>query len=303
MSKKKPGDAASLNINKLLKAAPSKNVAEQLVEWADATRQKIARGDMMMGILTAQEVAKIPLAYRTAAQHGDANAWIKLAWWCAFPQYGEPDVESAEDALQQAIEVKAAGAELELVKIRWFFKRQTATAAERQQAFQLASSIAASNPGDAEALYFLALLTTHGFGVEPSPENGFELQNRAADLGNADAKFELYVHYIQGLGVPKDEGGALNACRRAAEAGHSRAMYNLGAYNASGSGMPKNIPEAIKWYESAANAGNPSAMVGLAAIYGAGDGVEANREYAKQLLDQAEYCGLDVSGVRKTLGL
>ena len=80
-------------------------------------------------------------------------------------------------------------------------------------------------------------------------------------------------------------------------------MYNLGAFNASGRGVPKNIPEAIKWYERAADSGNPSAMAGLAAIYATGDGVEADREYAKQLLDQADYCGLDVSELRKQLGL
>ena len=115
--------------------------------------------------------------------------------------------------------------------------------------------------------------------------------------------FELYIHYANGLGVAANDTAALDACRRAAEAGHSRAMYNMGAYNASGRGMPKNITEALKWYERAADAGNPSAMVGLAVIYATGDGVEADREYAEQMLDQADYCGLDVSQIRKQIGL
>ena len=67
--------------------------------------------------------------------------------------------------------------------------------------------------------------------------------------------------------------------------------------------MPKNIPEAVEWYERAADAGNPSAMIGLAVIYATGDGVEVNQELAEQLFDQADYCGMDASRVRKQVGL
>src|SRR5262245_35903467 len=116
----------SLNIDELLKAKPSRTIAQQLVEWADATRNRIARGDMIIGILTLDEVGKIPVAYRAAAQHGDANTWVALAWWHASPQFGERDLELAEDALQKAIDANVQNARLELVKIRWFFKRDTA---------------------------------------------------------------------------------------------------------------------------------------------------------------------------------
>ena len=291
------------DIDSLLEAKPSRSVARKLVEWAAATRQKIARGDMMLGILSPEEVAKIPVAYRTAAQHGAADAWLALAWWHASPQFGKPDLMQAEAALQEAIQAKVANAHIELVKIRWFFKRDTATKAEKQEAYRLVSEIAEADSKNAEAIYFLGLLTTQGFGIAASPEAGFRLQQRAADLGNADAMFELHVHYATGLGVAADEKAALAACRRAAEAGQPRAMYNLGAYNASGRSTPKNIPEAIKWYERAAAAGNPSAMVGLAVIYGMGEGVATNREYAEQLFDQAAYLGLDVSQVRRQVGL
>jgi TPR repeat protein len=291
------------DIDMLLQAEPSPTVAAQLVEWAAATRNRIARGDMLVGIVTPEEVSKIPTAYRAAAQHGAADAWLALAWWNANPQFGEPDVEGAEAALQAAIDANVPSARLELVKIRWFFKRDTATPGEMREAYGLVAALAEADCTDAEAIYFLGLLTTQGFGVAASPAAGFNLQRRAADLGNADAMFELYVHYAKGLGVAADEQAALAACRQAAEAGHPRAMYNVGAYNASGRGMPKNIPEALKWYERAAAAGNPSAMVGLAVIYATGDGVERDREYAGELFDQAEYCGLDVSQVRKQVGL
>ncbi|TWT87803.1 tetratricopeptide repeat protein [Stieleria varia] len=291
------------DIDALLQSTPSNAVAGQLVAWADLTRNQIARGDMMLGILTFDEVAKIPVAYQTAAQHGEPSAWVTLAWWHAYPDFGEPDLKSAEYAIAAAIDANVENAKLELAKIRWFFKRDSATESETQQAYQFVSEVVASDPDDADAIYILALLTTHGFGVAASPESGFELQERSADLGNADAMFEIYAHHANGLGVPVDEELAFNACQRAANAGHSRAMYNLGAFNATGRGTPKNMPEAVKWYERAADAGNPSAMAGLAVIYATGDGVEMDHEYAQEMFDQADYCGLDVSHLREQVGL
>lgn len=291
------------DIDALLKAQPSNSVAEQLVAWADATRNQIARGDMMLGILSIDEVAKIPMAYQAAAQLGHSNAWVTLAWWYAYPDFGEQDLESAETAIQRAIDADVEMAKLEIAKIRWFFKRNTATEAERQQSYQFVSDIVTLDPDNARAIYILALLTTHGFGVAASPKSGFLLQQRSADLGNADAMFEIFAHYSNGLGVPVDEDLAFNACQRAADAGHVRAMYNLGAFNAIGRGTSKNTLEAVKWYERAAAAGNPSAMVGLAIIYATGDGVDVDREYAREMFDQADYCGLDVSQLRDQVGL
>lgn len=292
-----------LDIDALLQSRPSSAVARQLVAWADAMRNRIARGDMMLGLLTIEEAAKIPMAYQTAAQDGDSGAWVTLAWWHASPDFGEPDLVAAEYALRAAIVANVKNAKLELAKIRWFFKRETATESEKRQAHQLVSEVVQSDPENADAVYILALLTTHGFGVPASAEEGFQLQRRSAALGSADAMFELYVHYANGLGVPVDEALAFDACLRAANAGHPRAMYNLGAFNATGRGTPKNMPEAVKWYEQAANAGNPSAMVGLAMIYATGDGVEPDREYAREMFDQAEYCGLDVGHLREQVGL
>lgn len=293
----------SSDIDALLQAPASLAVAEQLVAWADTTRTQIARGDMMLGILTIERATKIPIAYKTAAEQGLSSAWVTLAWWYAYPDFGEPDLSAAEEAMGTAVAANVDNAQLELARLRWFFQRETATEPEQQQAFQYVSESVASIPDNAEAVYLLALLTTHGFGVAASPEAGFELQQRAADLGNLDALFEIYVHYANGLGVPVDEERAFAACQRAAEAEHPRAMYNLGAFHATGRGTPRNMTEAVKWYERAADVGNPSAMAGLAMIFATGDGIEPDREYARELFDQADYCGLDVSHLREQVGL
>src|SRR5690242_3755654 len=73
-------------IGTLLRAKPSPAVARQLVEWASDTRNRIARGDMVIGILTPEEVSKIPAAYRAAAQ-GEPNAWLALAWKLRRPTH------------------------------------------------------------------------------------------------------------------------------------------------------------------------------------------------------------------------
>lgn len=295
--------ARPTNIEELLAAGASKHSAELLVAWADATRQRIMRGDMMLGILSFDDAAKIPVAYKTAADCGDRDAILKLAWWYAFPALGNPDVDAAQREFRNAIDAGTQDASLQYVQFLWFCKRDRATEDERHEAYQLASSIVHQNPLHAKATYFLGMLTTHGFGVDPSPEVGFGLQQKAAELGNTDAMFELYVHYAQGLGVPVDEVKAIKACQLAADGGHSRAMYNLGAYSASGRGMVKDIPLAIEWYEKAANAGNASAMAGLAVIYATGDGVQIDREYADEMFNQASYCGLDVSKLRVQVGM
>jgi hypothetical protein len=169
-------------IDILLKANPSSTVARQLVEWAASTRNRIARGDMMLGILTPEEVQKIPVAYRAAAQQGDADAWVALALWNSNPQFGKPDLEQTEAALKEAIDAKVASAPLELVKIRWFFKRDATTASEKQEAYRFVSAIVEADPKNAEAICFLALLT-QGFRSCVSTA-GF-LQQRAATLGHA----------------------------------------------------------------------------------------------------------------------
>ena len=290
------------NIDDLLHQPSSAAVAQQLVDWADAARNQIARGDMMLGILSVDDAAKIPTAYERAAEFGISAAWLPLAWWHAMPGFGEQNIVAAESAIETAIAEGVEDATLDLVKLRWFFMRDVASEEKRIHTYQLAERLAEQSHGSA-ALYFLALLTTRGFGTSASPEVGFNLQEQAADLGNADAMFELYIHHENGLGTTADQKLAFAACKRAAEAGHHRAMYNLGAFNATGRGTPKDMKKAVEWYERAAGVGNPSAMAGLAAIYATGDGVEVDRAYAEQLFDQADYCGLDVSGLRAQVGL
>jgi len=91
-----------------------------------------------------------------------------------------------------------------LVRIRRFLRREKISVEEQKETIALLSAHVAQNPEDAEALYYLGLLTCEGFGTEHSPESAFRIQQRSAALGCADAMFELYAHLQNGLGVPQD---------------------------------------------------------------------------------------------------
>lgn len=292
-----------LDIDELLKAGPSRAVGRELLKWANATRERILGGEMMIGLLTPAEVRKIPKAYRKAAEWGAADAWVALGWWYASPEYGEPDFDKSEEAMKAARDARAADAALDTVRLRWFYKRELATPIERKEAYEMITQLAQAQPQNPVPAYLRALLKTHGFGSRKSAEEGVALQLIAAKLGSADAMFELSLHYATGIGVAVDVASSVEWCRRAAKAGNARAMYNLGAMSATGEHMPRNTREAIKWYQRAANAGNPSAFIGLAAIYAKGDGVKQDLERASAFLDGAEDFGMDVGDVRKRLGL
>lgn len=258
---------------------------------------------MMIGIVSLEDIPKIPQAYQKAVDCGATEALLPLARWFAMPDDGEPQLPAAEAVFKKAIAANVEGARVGLAQMRWFCKRETATGLEKLHAHKLVAEIVAANPQDAEALYFLALFTTHGFGVTAATSKGFEMQQRAADMGHVDAMFELYVHYAQGIGVTDDPQQAFLACQRAANAGHPRAMYNMGAFYAGGRMGPKDLPEAVKWYKRSADQGNPSAMANLALIYATGDGIAADRDYAAELLNQAESLGLNVDALREHVGI
>lgn len=294
-------DPAEIEI--LLKAKPSRATAERLIAWADEIQSRVQRGDLSLGILSAEAVERIPQAYERAAEIGEASAWLKLSEYYLRLVPEEIGIPGAESAILQAVAADVEGARFRLAQFRWFYQRETATPAEQEQALQILRELVFEDSQDAHATYFLGMLTTHGFGTAPSPVEGAKLLLAAAALGDADAMFELFIYYSTGTGVAADPNRAWQFLRQAANEGQPRAMYNLGAFYAVGRGIRKSIPKALEWYERAAEAGNSSALVGLATIYAIGDEVEVDLDYARERLNEAEYLGLDVDHLRERFGL
>jgi hypothetical protein len=290
-----------LEIASLLAAPPSPENARALFDWATAIPGRIARGDMIIGILTVDDIAQVPVALSRAADGGIDQALLKLAFWFANPAFGDPDLPTAERELLDAIRRGIPGADLGLAQLRWFYQRDECGPEQRAQAYQLVEDRVRRHPDDARALYLLGLLTCAGFGTSADPTRALDLQRRSADLGDPAAMFEIYAQYANGIGAPRDDAAAFAALTRAADAGHPRALYNMGAYHATGRGIPKDLTKAVAWYERAADAGQAGAIATLAIMYARGEGVPRDPERAAELFDQAEYLGLDVSAARRLI--
>lgn len=291
------------SVDELLASSNSAETAQELRAWFEDIRSRITRGDMMIGILSVDEVAKVPDALMKAMASGDEQASVDLALWLADPPIGEPDVERAERVLLASIERGQMSAVLPLVRIRWILRRDDATEAEREETYRLLDALVAQQPDNPEALYYLGILRCGGFGTDQDPAGAFELQQRAASLGSVDATFELYAHYANGLGVAPDGAKAFEHNRRAAETGHARAAYNMGAFYATGTHVAKDMAEAAVWYERAADAGNGRAAATLGYMYATGDGVPQDAERARELFDDADSLGFETSGLRRAAGV
>jgi len=292
-----------MTIHKLLAAPPSPEVGQALVDWVKALRGRIIRGDMIIGILSVDEVDLAPEALRKASVCGIEGALLDLGNWLAAPPFGEPDLAAAQSVFREAVATEVPGARQRLVEFLWFRCRDIATPEEQREACLMAEELAKRGGDEGRSLYLLGLLKCQGFGTQADPAAACAMQKKAAEMGNADAMFEAYLYHETGTGVEKDSGTALAYLRLAADKGHSRGMYNMAAYLATGRGMPKDLAKAAEWYFRASEAGNLKATANLAMMYARGEGVKKDLEQAELLFDEAEYMGLDVSDARDSVGL
>jgi TPR repeat protein len=292
-----------MNIDTLMAAPLNRDTGEALLLWVNELRGRVLSGDMMIGILSTEEVGKVPQALKRAIACGEPKAWIVLADWFLKPAHGSSNIPAAIETLRSAIATGNHYAALRLAEVQWHYRRGDATAAEQAEAYAIAKKSAASDANKSAALYLLGLFTFQGFGVHTDPAHAASLQTEAAALGNADAMFEAFIYYETGQGVQKDSARAFTYLESSAEAGNARAMYNLGAYHATGKTVPKNPAVAAEWYRKAGDAGNPKALAMLGVMYAKGEGVRQDLEYAAQLFDEAEYVGFDTSSMREAVGL
>lgn len=278
----------SSQVKRLISHASTHDEANSLIAWSTATVQKIHRGDMAFGILPVAEASMVPEALHKALAIGVAQAGPLLADWLLRPFTGEPDPIGADAALLRAIELGLGEASLPLMRCRWFFRRESCTAQEAEQAFTLLEMWSAYRPGNSEALYLLGLVTYAGFGTDAAPGRSAELISCAARQGSADAMVELFIYYANGIGVVQNEARAIDYLRQAAEAGQTRAMYNLGALHATGRYVPKDINLAVEWYARAAEQGHERAAETLVTMYEKGLGVapdQARATYFRELIE------------------
>src|SRR3569833_737656 len=176
-----------MDINALLQQPLGTVAGAALIAWVEQLRGRVLAGEMMIGILSAEEVGLAPVALRRAIECGSDAAWLALAHWFSNPPVGEPDIDKAKEELVAAMETKVLGAALRLVEVVWFYARESAAPHEQARIYSIAAELVRAHPEDGQARHILGLLTCQGFGTKEDPEEAFRLQTEAAAQGNPAA--------------------------------------------------------------------------------------------------------------------
>lgn len=132
----------------------------------------------------------------------------------------------------------------------------------------LTAAAAAGHPAAAYQLGLLALTNDL-----QDPAKAAEWFSRAVDLGDTDAVYALGLMYKDGRGVVADPVRAADLLRRAADARLAAAEVDYAIMLFNGKGVEKDEKGAAAYFLRAAGANNPVAMNRIARLYVEGRGV------------------------------
>jgi TPR repeat protein len=151
---------------------------------------------------------------------------------------------------------------------------------------------AASDRGEAEAAYALAMLYHEGLGVAADPSQSFQLLKRAAEANYVPAMSPLSDVYADQK-TPVSRERATYWATKAADAGDPRGWLTLGfEYNMGklGGDPPYWYRMAMESYQKAAGGGNCVAMMAIADLYAKGTGVPADTKQVQSWKAKAQTC-------------
>lgn len=160
----------------------------------------------------------------------------------------------------------------------------------------------ASDRGEAQAAYELAILYRDGLGVPSSSSQAFELLRKAADANYAPAMSLLSDAYADQR-TPVSGERATYWATKAANAGDPKGWLTLGfEYNEGmlGGERPYWYRMAMDAYKKAADGGNCVAMLEIGELYSKGNGVLQSNAQARSWNAKAESCqGANVNLMRQ----
>jgi TPR repeat protein len=107
---------------------------------------------------------------------------------------------------------------------------------------------------DAQAQYYLGVMTENGLGTKKSPQQALRWYLRAAESGSPQAKFALGRMFSGGSDLPKNYSEAANWFELAAAQGNGDAQLRLSQMYGDGLGKSKDVICAIAWGEIAVDA-------------------------------------------------
>ena len=146
---------------------------------------------------------------------------------------------------------------------------------------------ALADAGDDDAMWYLAKLYDHGWGVTQSDSRALEWFTKSAELGDPDSMWEVGIFYETGQGIDVDQKTAFKWYLQSAEGGLAKAMTEVGLRYENGNGVRKNAEKSFKWYLRGAEAGDAAGQAHAGFAYEFGQGVRASESDAVYWYSQA----------------
>jgi TPR repeat protein len=132
---------------------------------------------------------------------------------------------------------------------------------------------------NAEAQYYLGLLTLNGWGITKNTNEATSWLTKSAEQKFAKAQTELGMFYLSGKEVIRDTPKAIVFLQQAAEQSDTTAQVRLGQIYQNGEGVGKDADKAFTWYQKAATT-DSAGKHAVSLCYHFGIGVAANKREA-----------------------
>ena len=231
--------------------------------------------------------SEIVVAYRKAAEAGDAVAQLQLGYLYDSARYVARDLSKARHWYESSAEQGNLDAVINLGVLHY---RGIDGAPDYERAMQYFQQ--AANGGRHEAYRNLAVHYMNGKGVNQDYLQAMEYYRQAFAKGSAEAAAGIGDLYSYGLGVEANPVKAVAWYREASNRGSASGQSELGYHYLEGIGVSRDLDQAYYWFDKSAEQLFPPAVYNLAEMYELGKGVNKNEKRAIELYRIAEKHGV-----------
>ncbi|WP_020651515.1 tetratricopeptide repeat protein [Massilia niastensis] len=227
--------------------------------------------------------------FRLAAGKGSASGMYGLALCLSQCTGVAHDPALADKLMREAADLGHADAQVEV-----------GLSVERSDPVQALQWYAkAAHQDNSYGVRNLGLLYLQGRGVAPDPAKGYELMLKSAELGNPHAMADLGRAYEKGTGVRQDLQRARLWYREAAALGQADARFRLSRLYANGHGGEPDSEEALRLLRLGVEDGQVDSINLLGIMYLDGQGVPQDYVEAYRLLSK----GVEIGDARSMVQL
>lgn len=144
-----------------------------------------------------------------------------------------------------------------------------------------------ANPNDGPAMTLIGELYAQGLSVRRDPTEAARWYKLASDRGDRQATFALAIAKLKGEGAPQDAAGAKELLEKAAAQDHAGALYNLGVLAIQSNELIPDFAKAAQLFRRSAELGDFEAAYALGLLYRNGTGVEKSDARAAEWIGRA----------------